>query len=73
MLKAWTKGEVEIKMEQQFIRHGDDIITITGNTRCTNADCPCINEVGDCIGNIEGCEYRRQRNDAFLGYTFDDI
>lgn len=60
-------------MEQQFIRHGDNIITVTGNTRCTNGDCPYINEVGDCIGNIEGCEYRQQRSDAFLGYTFDGI
>ena len=31
------------------------------------------NEVGDCPGNIENCEYRKQRNDAFIGYTFDGI
>lgn len=53
-------------MEQRFIQHGDDIVTITGNTRCTNGDCPYINEIGDCLGNIENCEYRQQRNDAFI-------
>lgn len=51
-------------MEQNYIQHGDDIITITGNTRCTNRDCP---------GNIENCEYRQQRNDAFVNYTFDGL
>lgn len=56
-------------MEQNFIRHGDDIVTITGSTRCTNADY----EVGDCPGDIENCEYRQQSNDAFLGYMFDGI
>lgn len=64
-------------MKQNFIRHGDNIVTMSGNSRCTNADCPyineVINEVGDCLGNIENCEYRQQSNDAFLGYTFDGI
>ena len=60
-------------MEQSFIKHGDNIITITGNTRCTNGDCPYINEVEDCPGNIENCEYRQQRNDAFINYTFDGL
>lgn len=60
-------------MEQRFIQHGDDFVVITGNTRCTNADCPHINEVGDCTGDIENCDYRQQRNDAFLHYTFDGI
>jgi len=60
-------------MEQRFIQYGDNIITITGNTRCINGDCLYINEVGDCLGNIENCEYRQQRNDAFIGYTFDGI
>lgn len=55
-------------MEQSFIKHGDNIITINGN-----GDCPYINEVGDCPGNIENCEYRQQRNDAFLNYTFDGL
>lgn len=62
-----------LQMEQNFIRHGDDVTTITGNIRCTNAGCPYINEVGDCLGNIEDCEYKQQRNDAFLNYTFDGI
>ena len=53
-------------MDQNFIQHGDDFVVITGNTRCTNGDCPYINEVGDCPCNIENCEYRQQRNDAFL-------
>ncbi len=30
-------------MEQNFIQHGDNIVTITGNTRCTNADCHISN------------------------------
>lgn len=60
-------------MEQRFIQHGDNIVTITGNTHCTNADCPYINEVGDCPGDIENCEYRQQRNDAFTNYTFDGL
>ena len=60
-------------MEQNIIRHGDNIVTITGNTRCINGDCPYINEVGDCLSNIENCEYRQESNDAFLGYTFDGI
>ena len=60
-------------MEQSFIKHGDNIITITGNVRCTNGDCPYIKYVGDCPGNIENCEYRQQRNDAFLNYTFGDL
>ena len=60
-------------MEQNFIRHGDNIVTITGNTRCTNVNCPNINEVGDCPGDIENCEYRQQKNDAFIGYKFDGI
>ena len=63
-------------MEKSFIKHGDNIVTITGNTRCTNGDCPYINYVGDCTGNIDYCEYRQQRNetnDAFLHYRFDDI
>mgnify|MGYP006868360848 CR=1 FL=1 len=51
-------------MEQNFIRHGDDFVVITGNARCTNGDCP---------GDIENCEYRQQRNDAFLNYTFDGL
>lgn len=51
-------------MEQNFIRHGDNIVTISGNTCCINGDCP---------GNIENCEYRQQSNDAFLNYTFDGI
>lgn len=67
------KEKLELEMEQNFIRHGDNIVTITGNARCTNGDCPYINEVGDCPGNIENCEYRQQRNDAFIGYTFDGI
>ena len=37
------------RMEQNFIQHGDNIITITGNTRCTNADCPYINCVGEIV------------------------
>lgn len=32
-----------------------------------------IREIGDCPGNIENCEYRQQRNDAFINYTFDGI
>ena len=60
-------------MEQRFIQHGDNIVTITGNAHCTNGDCPYISEIGDCPGNIENCEYRQQRNDAFLGYMFDGI
>lgn len=60
-----NKEKLEL-MEQRFIQHGDDIVTITGNTRCTNGDCPYINEIGDCLGNIENCEYRQQRNDAFI-------
>ena len=52
---------------------GDDFIVITGNTRCTNGDCPYIKEVGDCTGDIENCEYRQQRNDAFVNYTFDGL
>lgn len=60
-------------MEQNFMKHGDDIITIIGDIRCTNGNCPYINEVGDCIGNIENCEYRKQRNDAFINYTFDGL
>ena len=67
------KKERKLQMEQKFIQHGDNIITITGNTRCTNADCPYINYVGECTGDIENCEYRQQRNDAFLNYTFDGI
>ena len=39
-------------MEQNFIRHGDDFVVITGNTRCTNGDCPYIKYVGECLGNI---------------------
>lgn len=68
----FDEGE-KIQMEQNFIQHGDNIITITGNTSCTNADCPYINCVGDCTGDIENCEYRQQRNDAFINYTFDGI
>ena len=60
-------------MEQRFIKHGDDIVTVTGNTRCTNGDCPYIKEIGDCLGDIENCEYRQQSNDAFLNYTFDGL
>ena len=60
-------------MEQNFIRHGDDFVVITGNDRCTNGDCPYIKYVGDCPGNIENCEYRQQRNDAFINYTFDGL
>lgn len=60
-------------MEQRFIKHGDDVVTITGNARCTNGDCPYINEIGDCLGNIENCEYCKQSNDAFINYTFNGI
>ncbi len=60
-------------MEQSFIKHGDDIVTITGDIRCTNRECPYINYVGCCTSNNENCEYRQQRNDAFLNYTFDGI
>ena len=58
------KGEIRIINGTKIIQHGDDFITINGNVRCTNGDCP---------GNIENCEYRKQRNDAFIGYTFDGI
>ena len=60
-------------MEQRFIQHGDDFVVITGIARCTNRDCPYIKYVGDCPGDIENCEYRHQRNDAFIGYTFDGL
>ena len=60
-------------MAERIIKHGDNIVTITGKTRCTNGDCPYINYVGDCPGNIENCEYSKQNNDAFLNYTFDGI
>ena len=60
-------------MEEQFIKHGDNIVTIAGKTRCTNGDCPYLNYVGNCPGNIENCEYAKQNNDAFLNYTFDGI
>ena len=60
-------------MEERFIQHGDDFVVITGNTRCTNGDCPYIKEVGDCQCNIENCEYRQQRKDAFLNYMFDGL
>ena len=60
-------------MDQRFIQHGDDFVVITGNTRCTNGDCPYINEVEDCPGDIENCEYRQQRNDAFINYAFDGL
>lgn len=62
-----------VRTERNFIQHGDNIVTITGNVRCTNADCPYINYVGDCPGDIENCEYKKQRNDAFINYTFDGI
>lgn len=65
------KGKLE--MEQNFIKHGDDVVAITGNARCTNGDCPYIKYAGDCTGNIENCEYRQQRNDVFINYTFDGI
>jgi len=67
------KEKLKLNMEQNFIQHGEDIITITGNACCTNGDCPYIKYVGDCPGNIENCEYRQQRNDAFIGYTFDGL
>lgn len=60
-------------MDQNFIRHGDDFVVITGNARCAKADCPYIQEIGECPCNIENCEYRQQRNDAFLNYTFDGL
>ena len=60
-------------MEQRFIQHGDDFVVIMGNTRCTNGECPYIKYVGDGPGNIENCEYRQQRNDAFINYTFDGL
>ena len=60
-------------MEEQFIKHGDDIATVTGNVRCTKGDCPYLNYVEDCLGNIENCEYAQQNNDAFLSYTFDGL
>lgn len=60
-------------MEQKFIKHGDNIVTITGDVRCTNTDCPYINCVGCCTGDIENCEYSQQRNDAFINYTFDGL
>lgn len=59
-------------MDQRFIQHGDDFVVITGNTRCTG-ECPYIKYVGDCPGNIENCEYRQQRNDAFINCTFDGL
>lgn len=58
-------------MEKRFIRYGDNIVTINGNNRCTYGDCPYLNYVGDCPGDIENCEYAKQNNDAFLNYTFD--
>lgn len=60
-------------MENNFIKHGDDIVTITGSIRCTNADCPYISHTGCCTGNIENCEYRQQKNDAVFNYRFDGI
>ena len=60
-------------MGERFIRHGDNIVTITGNTCCTYGDCPYLNYVGDCQVNIENCEYAKQNNDAFLCYTFDGL
>lgn len=66
------KEKLEL-MEEQFITHADNIVTVVGNIRCTNADCPYINYVGCCTGNIENCEYKKQKNDAFLNYTFDGI
>ena len=39
-------------MEQNFIKHGDNIVAITGNARCTSGDCPYIKEAGDCKGDI---------------------
>lgn len=68
----YKKEKLEL-MEQKFIQHGEDVVTITGNMCCTNADCPYIKYVGCCTGNIENCEYRQQRNDAFIGYMFDGI
>ncbi len=53
-------------MEQRFIQHGDDIVTITGNTRCTNGDCPYGKYVGDCPGDIENCEYLNKGMMRFL-------
>lgn len=67
-----NKEKLEL-MEQIFIQHGDNIATITGNTSCTNGNCPYIKEGRDCTGDIENCEYRKQRNDAFLNYTLDGI
>ena len=67
------EGEIRTINGTKFYKHGDDVVTITGNARCTNGDCPYINEVGDCPGNIENCEYRQQSNDAFIHYTFDGI
>lgn len=61
------------RMEQNFIQHGDDIITINGHIRCANADCPYIKEIGECTGDIENCEYRKQSSDAFINYTFDGL
>lgn len=70
----WIKKEtLELLMEQSFIKHGDDFVVITGNAHCTNANCPYIKEVGDCPGDVKNCEYRQQRNDAFLNYTFDGL
>ena len=69
----YKKEKLKLNMEQRFIQHRDNIITITGTVRCTNADCPYIKEIGDCPGNIENCEYRQQRNDAFINYMFDSL
>lgn len=68
----YKKEKLEL-MEQRFIQHGDNIVTITGNASCTNGDCQYIKYVGDCPGDIDNCEYRQQSNDAFINYTFDGV
>ena len=59
-------------MDQNFIQHGDDFITITGNARCTNGDCPYIDDIGICRNINVKCEYEKQRYDALLHYGFAD-
>ena len=59
-------------MEQRFIQHGDNIITITGNAHYTNGDCPYIDDMGSCRNVNAKWEYEKQRYDALLHYGFAD-
>lgn len=57
-------------MNKGYIKHGEIIVSMTGDICCPNDKCPYVNGVGLCTDTNAKCVHEKDRNAALLHYMF---